>query len=74
MAKTGTYAIWIGTNNNGSPLIGAAACDAYGDRFEKIFGSQFPHRVTARKEDGEVVICTPTEAKQQGYDVLRYFG
>ena len=70
----GTFPIWIGyTRDEGAALIGARAIDeAGGVRAERVYASQLRHRVVVQTEDGYRV-CTPTEAKRQGWYIVDWF-
>jgi hypothetical protein len=68
------YRIWIKTDKHGSPGVGADSIDEQDVvASERIFPSQMPHRCTARNDKDEVIICTPTYAQAQGYDVLAHY-
>ena len=66
-----TYPIWIWTDGDGRPHIGANGRESSVSS-EQIYSSQMRHRVTARR-DGVVCIMTPTEAAQEGWEVIHHF-
>lgn len=63
----------IGASENGMPVIGADACNTYAVVEDFVFPSQFAHRCTVRDNDGNIAICTPTEAKNNDWEILHRF-
>jgi hypothetical protein len=69
------YPIWIGIDKRDhSPLVGAAACDAHGEKCEQVYPSQLRHRCVAydRTIDAHIV-CTPTYARTWGLRIVECF-
>lgn len=66
------YRIIIGADENGTPLVGAKACDEHGKRLDCVWGIQIPHRCTVRK-NGKIEIMTPTDAKREGLEIIAHF-
>jgi hypothetical protein len=67
------YKMRIGSSENGAPLIGAEACNNYAVVEDYVFPSQFAYRCTARDKTGAMQVCTPTAARQQGWEIVSYF-
>jgi hypothetical protein len=67
------YQIWISTNKDGAPMVGADMMDDHTVDSERIFPSQMPHRCTAKDVQGNVRICTPTEARGFGWPIIAFF-
>lgn len=68
-----TGKIWIGCENDGQPLVGAYQGANDAASCEQVWPSQMRYRCTARKADGTATVCTPTEAKREGWKVLFRF-
>lgn len=68
------YQIWIKTDRFGSCGVGANSihADSVVD-CEKIYPSQMCYRVTAQDENGDIHICTRTEARENGWTILGEF-
>ena len=61
------YPITIGATENGQALFGKDVCRQYAVIEDQVFGSQLAHRVVVRWDNGQVWICTPTEARKSGW-------
>ena len=67
------YPITIGATKEGAPVFGAKECKSQGAvTTERVFGSQLAHRVVVRL-DGSMLICTPTEAMKNGWEIVATF-
>ncbi len=68
------YQIWIKTDRFGSCGVGAKSIhDNRVVDCEKIYPSQMCYRVTAMDENGAILICTRTEAKQNDWSIIGEF-
>lgn len=71
-----TYRIWIGITDNGRPVIGAhngANDPDICPISEQVYGSQIPHRVVARDDNGDWHLCTPSLARVAGWEIVQRF-
>lgn len=59
------FPVWIGVNENGTPIIGAKAMKGQAIvQREQVYGSQIPHRCVWRS-GGEWWLGTPSEMRAE---------
>lgn len=67
------YRIWIGCTSDGAPLVGAREGANTAAANEQVWPSQMAHRCTAMRPGVGAIVCTPTEAKREGWRIIAMF-